>query len=70
MVNRLKRKLGTVYTVRFITLSKFKLVLIDVQDKYMFKHRLCTWDSFSDTAKAWNEERSFIVQETLDQPSV
>ena len=24
-------------------------------------------DSFSDTARAWNEERSRVVQETLDQ---
>jgi transcription elongation factor SPT6 len=45
-------------------------IYVPAEDKSMFEHKLnaaFTSDSFSDTAKAWNEERSLIVQETLDQ---
>jgi len=45
-------------------------IFLPIDIKSMFEHRLneaFASDSFSDTAKAWNEERSLVVQETLDQ---
>lgn len=38
--------------------------------KSAFEHRLIdafSSDGFSDTAKTWNQERSLVVQETLEQ---
>jgi transcription elongation factor SPT6 len=45
-------------------------IFLPAEVKSMFENRLneaFTSDSFSDTAKAWNEERFLVVQETLDQ---
>jgi transcription elongation factor SPT6 len=45
-------------------------IYVPAEHKSMFEHKLnaeFTSDSFSDTAKAWNEERSSILQETLGQ---
>ena len=45
-------------------------IFLPAEAKASFENRLneaFASDSFSDTAKAWNEERALVVQETLDQ---
>ncbi|KZT26523.1 transcription elongation factor Spt6 [Neolentinus lepideus HHB14362 ss-1] len=45
-------------------------IFLPPEAKSSFEHRLSkvfASDSFSDTAKAWNEERSKVVQETIEQ---
>jgi len=45
-------------------------IFLPTDAKSMFERRLYNAfasDSYSDTAKAWNEERSLVVQEALEQ---